>query len=432
MKEKMKRRSFKDLLEDDRIKEWYEEMCYTGSELTAKVYVRRLFNFQKKTGISPSSLIEDYDVKGLYKVLLDFAKTEKAEGKAPSYIHSELKSLYSWLKTNRVEYEKIPNPKGMGSTPTLKDEVIPTPDQLKKIFMNAPNERDRVSAAFMAFSGVRPAVLCNHTGSNGLRIRDMPELMVSDEEVTFKEMPALIKVHDDLSKTNHDYITFLCEEGCEYLRNYLTNRLKSGEKISLDSPIIKSEFKSKNFLVTKSLRTGIRKAMRGAGLNSRPYVLRRYFASKLLEAENKNEIPSAYSQFFMGHAGNMLATYTTNKGLLPSQLEEMREAYTRCQKYLQTTFKDVDKDELKKSFKRTMLSMLGFNEEEVSKIDLDNISDEEISQQIIEKFKVVKNNQFNKRKKIVSPDQGKYLLEEENWDFVEELRSGDWIMRPPE
>jgi len=42
----------------------------------------------------------------------------------------------------------------------------------------------------------------------------------------------------------------------------------------------------------------------------------------------------------------MYATYSVNKGLLPNKIEEMREAYKRCERYLQTTNKDSDVKEI--------------------------------------------------------------------------------------
>ncbi|MCW4008140.1 MAG: hypothetical protein NWF09_05580 [Candidatus Bathyarchaeota archaeon] len=39
-------------------------------------------------------------------------------------------------------------------------------------------------------------------------------------------------------KAGHQYFTFLGEEGCEYLKDYLESRLKEGEKLMPDSPVL--------------------------------------------------------------------------------------------------------------------------------------------------------------------------------------------------
>jgi len=66
-------------------------------------------------------------------------------------------------------------------------------------------------------------------------------------------------------------------------------------------------------------------------------VLRAYFDTQLLLAENHGKISHAYRQFFMGHKGDIEARYTTNKGRLPpSLIEDMRRSFMNCEEYLST------------------------------------------------------------------------------------------------
>ena len=89
-------------------------------------------------------------------------------------------------------------------------------------------------------------------------------------------------------------------------------------------------------ITTKTLTKEIRDAMRPK-YNWRPYVLRSYFDTQLLVAENNGKIAHAYRQFFMGHRGDIEARYTTNKGRLPdSVIEDMRTAYQKSLEYLET------------------------------------------------------------------------------------------------
>ena len=45
----------------------------------------------------------------------------------------------------------------------------------------------------------------------------------------------------------------------------------------------------------------------------------------------------------MGHKGSMEARYTTNKGILPESLaNEMREAFKRCEEFLDLEIKEED------------------------------------------------------------------------------------------
>ena len=68
----------------------------------------------------------------------------------------------------------------------------------------------------VAHSGLRLEVLGNYEGSEGLRIKDFPELEVTGETVEFKKIPMLIRIRSSLSKKGHQYFTFLGIEGCEF------------------------------------------------------------------------------------------------------------------------------------------------------------------------------------------------------------------------
>ena len=69
----------------------------------------------------------------------------------------------------------------------------------------------------IAFADLRPHTLGNHDGSDGLTLRDLPELEIEQGKVVFGKMPTMIIVRSNLSKTQQKYFTFLSEEGCTYL-----------------------------------------------------------------------------------------------------------------------------------------------------------------------------------------------------------------------
>ena len=75
----------------------------------------------------------------------------------------------------------------------------------------------------------------------------------------------------------------------------------------------------------------------------RPYVLRAYFDTQLLIAESRGKVAHDFRAFFMGHRGTIEARYTTNKGmLLDSMVHEMREAFKRCEEFLDLETRQED------------------------------------------------------------------------------------------
>ena len=114
---------------------------------------------------------------------------------------------------------------------------MPSQEELNQIFL-VGDARARVASALMAHAGVRPEVLGNYEGNDGLCLQDLPDLEIKGKEVSFKEMPAMVKVRSALSKVSHEYFTFLGEEACGYLKAYLEARLREGEQLAADSAVI--------------------------------------------------------------------------------------------------------------------------------------------------------------------------------------------------
>jgi hypothetical protein len=81
------------------------------------------------------------------------------------------------------------------------------------------DEKGRVVWVLLAHSGLRPEVLGNYDGADGLRVKDLPEMEIRKTEVVFTKIPTLVRVRQSLSKKSHEYFTFLGSEVCEYHLN---------------------------------------------------------------------------------------------------------------------------------------------------------------------------------------------------------------------
>jgi len=75
-----------------------------------------------------------------------------------------------------------------------------------------------------AHSGLKPVILGNYRGTDGLRVRDFPEMRIEGDAVKFEKTPTMVVVRPEPSKGGHQYFTFLSEEGYEYLKDYLEAR----------------------------------------------------------------------------------------------------------------------------------------------------------------------------------------------------------------
>jgi len=308
---------------------WYEHLK-TSSWHTADSYLRRLTEFCREVGVTPEELAEmkETEVKGL---LLEFL--QGLEGKSYSYKSGFVCAVKSWLSFNDKELKlRLRTDR---TTKVSAEEKVPTREELGRV-LTVASLKAKVAISLVAFAGVRIEVIGNYKGLDGLRLKDVEGLEVDGDDVSLSVIPPRIIVRSSLSKAGHQYFTFLSEEGCEYLLAYLRLRLRRGEKLREDSPIILSQ-KTRRFLTSAGASELMRGAIRTVGFSWRPYVLRHYFDTQMLLAEAQGILPRDYRVFWMGHKGDIEHQYTTNKHRLPESLvEDMREKYRLASKFLET------------------------------------------------------------------------------------------------
>ena len=332
------------LLSDENIRRWYENH-YSASPHTAIPCLYRLSRFSERAGIGPEALVK-LDQKKLEDTTQDVVRQMEREGRAPDYIHGVITAIKSWLKHNEREIKRDIRIKGIGESRIQSTEKVPETSKLAEIQAVA-TMRGKVSSSFMAFSGVRPEVLGDRDGTNGLVLSDIPELDIN--ALQFRVIPAQVIVRREISKVRHQYFTFLNQKGCDYLLAYLKQRVQEGEKLGPDSPVIKSDSRKKEaastnktnikfFVCTQNITEELKRAIRKAGLNERPYVLRSYFASHLLSAELDNKMNTDIRAFFEGHKGGIERVYTTGKHNLPKDMMvKVRNQYIQGSPYLDGT-----------------------------------------------------------------------------------------------
>jgi len=340
---------------DADVKRWLANLA-RGSPLTAEVAKRRLGKACELLSLTPRDMVKKAreNLKGLQDSLEDLVAKLENDKKAPGYILGILKTAKSWLRYNDITLTrrvKVSNP---SSTPTIENEQVPTQEELSRILRASP-PRVRVAEALMAFADLRPESLGNHNGTDGLILKDLPELRSEKSKISFQKMPTMIVVRPTLSKGRHRYFTFLPSEGCTYLKEYLEERIRIGEKLTPESPLIAHErprADTKRFLQTRKVTRLIRSCMRRAGARKRPYVLRAYAETQLIIAESKGKISHPYLQFVAGHKGDIESRYSTNKGRLPEQMiEDMRKCYRDCEPFLSATVQPLEQTAIVKEAK---------------------------------------------------------------------------------
>ena len=332
---------YADIENDAEVNRWLRNLR-RGSPITAEVALRRLGRVCELLSTDPKKMVRDAksDPKSLQNSLEDLVSELEEERKSPGYIVGILKTLRAWLRYNDVILTRTIKVTNRNATPTIENEQVPTQGELSRI-LRTSSPRIRVAEALMAFGDLRPETIGNYDGTDGLRLKDFPELKIQNGKVIFEKIPTMVIVRATLSKTRCKYFTFLGDEGCTYLREYLEERIRNGETLTLETPLIgyeRSKRSGDEFLSTRKITHYVRTAMRAAGVYKRPYVLRAYAETQLIIAESKGKISHPYLQFIAGHKGDIEARYSTNKGRLPpDMIEDMRSSYKACEPFLATT-----------------------------------------------------------------------------------------------
>ena len=422
----------RELLDDDDVRHWYNNMGQ-GSKITADHYLRRLGRVCTIFNTNPNAIAR-MSSRDAYTFLLDVVTELQNRGQVGANINNSVKAVKNWLGFNEVQVTGRIKIRGVDERTRLADERVPEWHELKAILRFA-GDRARTAICLMAFSGVRPGVIGNYDGTDGLKIADLPEMRFDNDHntISFSLIPTQVKVRNGLSKIRREYFTFQPEEGCQAIKLYLEKRMREGETLTPQSPIVSNA--GGRTITTKAVSAIIRSTIRNAGFKWRVYVLRCYFATRLMQAEARAEIGLIrdWRTFFMGHRGDVEHTYTVEKQKLTDDLvEQMRSAYRRAaEAYLQTTTQGRSlQPPSRMEFRRIALESLGFTEEELRKVDIEKATSEQLQHLISKKFSDTKKDAGGEQL-VVSEREARQYINKHRWTQIDRWSDGSIVIRSP-
>ncbi len=450
----LRKSPYRHFLDDSNFNRWFRNLM-RGAIPTAAERFRRMGWICKHFNTSPHELAR-MSSRRAEDFLLDMVSLMEDEGARSGYISNVLKAAKSWFRYNRKHIDidiRLKRETGLYS-----QEKSPTTSELRRI-LDAADTRQRAAISLMAFSAFRDETLGDYLGVDGLKIRDFPEMTIHQEThtVEFQKIPTLVICRAPISKIKYEYISFLNAEGCEYLKSYLEERMRSrrkstkqevtgsertgksktrtvevtvpGEALTSDSPIITpKQLNVGSHIRTTNISDNIKKAIEKAGFTWRPYILRRYASTKLLHAE-EDGLPHSYALFWTGHHGDILMTYTLQKGLDDVTLEKLRAAYKKADENHLTTIqpKPSSQAQLKITMRDTMLEMLGYTEEERMKLNLGSLTDDEFRNLLQKRAPAL----LKPKKQKIIPITNLQEVITEGWEFVTQLPNDQAVVRSP-
>jgi len=385
------------LLGNPRVRSWWEARSLR-SRLSADQYLRQFGFLLERLELEPASVVAlaKTDPDALRDLLVRDAAKLKRAGRLDSYISKFHEGLRSYFRFHHVPFDGFPALSPIKGA-SLTAERVPTPEELGRV-LDRLSVRGRVCALFMAHSGLRPGVLGSYQAEAGLTLADLPDLHLGKRPALAEE-PFVVRVPAQLSKSRVSYTTFGSSQLASTLLAYLTERLESGEELTLKSPVISvrptrgvasrrrtdPRFKS-GFVVTKAVVGEIHDALKSTapeGVRWRPYVLRAYCSSRLLMAEGAGELTRDLREAMLGHDLGNSGRYTLGKTWGEDMLRGARAAYKRCESFLSTVPTKSDSNEAADRVFKALLEARGMAREQAQKIDISEKSDAEL----VEMFK---------------------------------------------
>ncbi len=421
------------LLQDGLIGAWYDE-AVLRSKLTARVNLRRLGLLLHQLNLAPKELLDlaREHPEPLRTRFVAYAKEMMGQGRTGAYVAKMFSAPRSWFDFHRVPFNGYPKLKVIQGE-TIREERVPTPEELGRI-LALYSPRARVVALMMAHAAVRPGVLANIDGTAGLTLGDIKDLSLSPK-LEFGKVPFHIVIPARLSKNGHEYHTFGTEELADAVMAYLAEREGRSEKLGAKSPLITVEpmgartrfhVRSESpFITTPKMMETLRSGLWSV-LKARTYIFRSYASTQLWVASNHGKITRDAVEAIMGHDLGVAGRYNLGKKLHPSLVEELREAYDRCQPYL-TTRPNRGESATQAKIAKVMLMGLGYTEEELTSIDFDNLDMAKFQELVIRK---VPPPAPQAKQRLVDAEQlPRYL--EEGWTVVTAVNGHQVVLNPP-
>jgi integrase len=336
------------LLANQHVRDWYESRRLR-SHLSADVYLRQIRSTLGRLGLTPdeATSLAKQDPDHLRRLLIHYATKLKEEGLLDSYIAKTFDGLRSYFQFHGVAFAGFPKLSPIRGA-SLSRERVPTPEELGRALERLPL-RGRLILLTMAHTGVRPGVLGGYRAERGLTLGDLPDL--DHEKLEFKEVPFVVRVPANLSKTRVSYVSFGTTQLASVLLATLIARRERGEKLEASSPVVavndvrgdaKRRHESSNrgrFLTTKAIVAQVREALHASapeGVTFRPYVARSYCSTRLLLAEGAGRMSRDLREAILGHDTGVSGRYTVGKRWGNELLAEARKEYRGASEFLET------------------------------------------------------------------------------------------------
>jgi integrase len=338
-----------------------------------------------------------------------------------------LKKLFELNRVQGIDWnyinEFLPKHKKFG------EDRAPTLEEVKKMVGRA-DLRMKCLILFLCSSGARIGSI------EWLRWKDI-------EEVEPPDLRKFAKVTIYAGEVEQ-YSTFITPECYAHLVDYKAGRERIGEKVMPAYHVFVTQPNRRQFdpgavrpIPVKGMKNALRDLLNEIGMRTaqqakeagkyrnyefkQAHGFRKFFKTRM----ELSGVKPIITEMLMGHTIGVSNSY-----MKPTETELIDEYRKAIPNLTIMESKGLAKEDIKQSFKREiLLQIAGFKEEEVDKMDLTSIKDEDFQKMIREKLLGAMANNGNKQK-VVPVAEVRDLIPQ-GWEYVAQLPTGEAIVRLP-
>lgn len=354
-----------------------------------------------------------------YAMLDGFVTYLAKTGVAPHSIKDYVSGVRKWFIFNDVDVEsaKLREKVELPRQYSITRDAAPTKEELRRILMG---------------TNLRGKALILTLASSGMRIGEALSLRVKD--IDFGKHPVTIHIRAEVAKDRQARYCFISDEAANILKTYLAERINEPESYVFQGrhqgvkpdgrKYLRGEWRNEpmtywnaDFIFTNALKK--------AGLYKRDehgrdvlhiHSLRKFFFTQLLPVLGREVVEA-----LMGHRQFLDSAYRR------FTVEQLGEHYLKGMGHLTVLGEQAGEERVREEFRRQLLLVAGFKPEEISKMDLLSIGDEEFQEMV--RRRLVGNMVNNgASQRIVDVNELESFLAN-GWEFVAALPNNKAIIR---
>lgn len=333
----------------------------TMSLNSVTTYVKNVVLFSKFLGVSKpvEALKMNLDWEAILNEWIDELI---ANDNAPKTVRTRIASVKRWLKVNlskeewlKIDWREIELPTGWN----VESDRIPLKENLREVALHA-DEKGKAIITLAVSSGLRQSTIAQ------LKVKHIKILrkdkLIPLQEVLEKNLPlqrddlGLILIPPEITKERtRKYLTFCSNEALKYLTSYLRKRMKNGEKITDETPLIKSRITKGHLKKIRAIAETWNKLLALTGLDHKSrkwrqlrfHSLRKYFSTWLRLSGVNTDI----AEFFLGHRQGVKSVYNLFGDIEnPAVISRLAAEYMKAQTALTIFTEEQQIRELERRF----------------------------------------------------------------------------------